>query len=115
MILIEAEAKFRQGDTAGAKELLFALQQNRDPQAVKSSNTGSALEEEILLERRKELYGEFGVEWFDAKRLNRGIVRDPNHRIVLSLEPNDKRFFLKIPQAEIDANPNIDPSVNANR
>ena len=118
MILIEAEAKFRQGDiegVEGARELLFALQSNRDPNAVNAMNTGSALEEEILLERRKELYGEFGVEWFDAKRLQRGIVRDPNHRIVLTLAPNDKRFFLKIPQDEIDANDNIDESVNANR
>lgn len=115
MILIEAEAKFRQGDEAGARQLLFALQSNRDPQAVNAMNSGSALEEEILLERRKELYGEFGVEWFDARRLQRGIVRDPNHRIVLTLEPNDKRFFLKIPQSEIDANDNIDASVNANR
>ncbi|TVZ08931.1 SusD-like starch-binding protein associating with outer membrane [Cellulophaga sp. RHA_52] len=115
MILIEAEAKFRQGDEAGAKDLLFELQSNRDPLAVKSANTGSALEEEILLERRKEMYGEFGVEWFDAKRLQRGIVRTPNHRIVKDLEPNDKRFYLKIPQVEIDANENIDNSINSNR
>lgn len=115
MILIEAEAKFRQGQEGPARDILYALQLNRDPNAVNANNSGSALEEEILLERRKELYGEFGVEWFDAKRLQRGIVRTPNHRIVLTLEPNDKRFYLKIPQKEIDANDNIDNSVNANR
>ncbi|MEP0214078.1 MAG: RagB/SusD family nutrient uptake outer membrane protein [Cellulophaga sp.] len=115
MILIEAEAKFRQGDEIGARDLMYELQSNRDPSAVKSTNTGSALEEEILLERRKEMYGEFGVEWFDAKRLQRGIVRTPNHRIVKTLEPNDKRFYLKIPQVEIDANENIDDSVNSGR
>lgn len=115
MILIEAEAKFRRGDEPGARELLYALQLNRDSNAVASNNSGTALEEEILLERRKEMYGEFGVEWFDARRLQRGIVRTPNHRIVLTLQPNDKAFFLKIPQREIDANDNIDDSVNANR
>lgn len=115
MVLVEAEAKFRQGDEAGARALLFALQQNRDPNAVAANNTGTALEDEILVERRKELYGENGVEWFDAKRLERAIVRTPNHRIVLTLEPNDKRFYLKIPQSEIDANDNIDNSINANR
>ncbi|WP_299398305.1 RagB/SusD family nutrient uptake outer membrane protein [uncultured Gelidibacter sp.] len=115
MILMEAEAKFRQGDQLGAHELLYALQLNRDPQAVKSTNSGAALEEEILLERRKEMYGEFGVEWFDARRLQRGIQRTPNHRIVMDLAPNDKAFYLKIPQREIDANDNIDDSVNANR
>ena len=33
-----------------------------------------ALIEEILIERRKELYGEMGVEWFDAKRLRRASL-----------------------------------------
>lgn len=115
MILMEAEAKFRQNDDLGARKLLYALQLNRDPAAVDKNNSGSALEEEILLERRKEMYGEFGVEWFDARRLERSIVRTANHRIVLTLEPNDKRFYLKVPQKEIDANDNIDASVNANR
>lgn len=115
MVLIEAEARFRQGDEDGARSLLYFLQQNRDPEAVESNNTGSDLEEEILFERRKELYGEFGVEWFDAKRLQRSIVRSENHRIVLTLEPNDPRFLLKIPQSEIDANENIDASINDGR
>ena len=115
MVLVEAEAKYRQGDEAGARNLLYALQKNRDPEAVNAMNSGDMLEEEILLERRKELYGEMGVEWFDAKRLQRSIVRTPNHRIVLTLEANDKRFFLKIPQDEIDANDNIDASINNDR
>jgi hypothetical protein len=117
MILIEAEAKYHNGDPNGAHNLLFALQSNRDPNAVKSSNSGNDLLEEILVERRKELYAEIGVEWFDAKRYRRGITRTGNHRIknAASLLPDDKRFFLKIPQDEIDANEHIDESVNANR
>lgn len=116
MILIEAEAKYWQGDQAGAHDLLYKLQKNRDPQAKKSSNTGSALLEELLLERRKELYLEPpGVEWYDARRLQRGIKRDDNHRVKVDLAPNDKRFYLEIPQDEIDNNPEIDASVNANR
>ena len=117
MILIEAEALYHSNEAA-AHDLLYLLQKNRDPQAVKSANTGAALLEEILTERKKELYGEIGVEWFDAKRLQRGLPRDPWHRVNLASKPmlpNDKRFFLKIPQAEIDANPNIDPAINANR
>lgn len=115
MILIEAEALYHQGLEDEAHDLLYALQVNRDPNAVQSVNTGSDLFEEILVERRKELYMETGVEWFDARRLQRGITRTGNHRIFKNLEPNDKRFFLKIPQAEIDANDAIDGSVNANR
>lgn len=117
MILIEAEAKYRNGDIAGAQALLFALQSNRDANAIASGNTGAALLQEILVERRKELYAETGVEWFDAKRLSLPITRTGNHRIgaAANLEANSKKFFLKIPQAEIDANDNIDESVNADR
>lgn len=116
MILTEAEALYRNDQEDEAHTLLYALQVNRDPEAVKSTNTGEDLLEEILIERRKELYAECGIEWFDAKRLGRGIPRVGVHRVSgAALEPNDKGFFLKIPQAEIDANENIDESVNANR
>lgn len=117
MILIEAEAKFRQGLTADAHTLLYTLQKNRDVNAVKSTNTGNDLLNEILVERRKELYAECGVEWFDAKRLRRAITRTGNHRIGAAgnLTVDDKKFFLKIPQAEIDANEFIDGTVNDGR
>ena len=116
MILVEAEAKYHNGSQELAHDLLYALQSNRDPEAVKSLNTGQALLDEILVERRKELYAEIGVEWFDAKRYRLGIPRTGNQRLMnAGLEPDDKKFFLKIPQAEIDANPNIDDSVNADR
>src|SRR5690606_3252975 len=50
MILIEAEAMFKQTREGDAHNLLYELQLNRDPSAVKSSNTGNALYEEILRE-----------------------------------------------------------------
>ncbi len=116
MILVDAEAKYHNGSPGLAHDLLYALQVNRDPNAIKSTNTGQALLDEILVERRKELYGEIGVEWFDAKRYRKGIPRTGNQRLMNSgLMADDKKFFLKIPQAEIDANENIDDSVNANR
>ena len=62
------------------------------------------------------MYAEIGVEWFDAKRLRRALPRTGNHRLINSdLAADDKYFFLKIPQKEIDANDNIDDSVNADR
>lgn len=112
MVLIDAEAQFNLGNTEVAKDLLFALQSDRDPSAVRSTTTGSALLEEILLERRKELYGEVGVDFMDAKRLKRSIVRDNVHRVVLTIPVDSPLFFLKVPQPEIDANPNIDASIN---
>ena len=118
MMLIEAEGLARTGNEAGARALLEGLQGDRIIGNIPSGATGSALIEEILVERRKELYGEPpAVEWFDAKRLGRGIPRTGNHRVKgnASLAPNDKRFYLKVPQFEIDANPNITDAVNANR
>lgn len=115
MMLIEAEAKARQGQNAAAASLLTILQTTRDPNAVASGNTGQDLIDEIMVERRKEMYCELGVEWFDAKRLRKGITRTGNHREFLNLDPDDKRFILCIPQAEIDANEYIDDSVNTAR
>lgn len=112
MYLIEAEAKARQGES-DAGDVLFALQSNRDPQAVKSGNTGQALINEILLERRKELYGEEGIDWSDAKRLEQPIDRTgsnhpaPNNYIIPA---NDPRFNLKIPQTEIQSNKSMSVS-----
>lgn len=117
MLLVEAESKYHNGDITGAHTLLFALQSNRDASATKSTNIGQALLDEILVERRKELYAEIGVEWFDAKRYRTGVTRTGNQRLTgaSSLAADDKRFFLKVPQSEIDANDNITDSVNENR
>lgn len=117
MMLIEMEAKARLGSESEASSLLLALQQNRDSNAQASGNSENALIDEILVERRKELYGEMGVEWFDAKRLRKGITRSGNHRVksAANLLPDDKKFFLKIPQKEIDANLLIDEAINNDR
>ncbi|WP_158961472.1 RagB/SusD family nutrient uptake outer membrane protein [Myroides fluvii] len=103
LILIEAEAAYHLGDEPKAQALLDEIRQNRDTAAQVTTVDGTALFEAILLERRKELYGECGVEWFDAKRLVRGINRIGNHRTKLSIAPLDKRFQLPIPQEELDA------------
>jgi starch-binding outer membrane protein, SusD/RagB family len=112
MYLIEAEAKARQGES-DADDVLFALQQNRDPNAVQSNNSGQALIDEILLERRKELYGEQGVDWLDAKRLQQSIDRthsnhpNPNNYVIPS---DDPRFNLKLPQSELQSNKSLTQS-----
>ena len=106
MYLIEAEAKARQSK-ADADDVLFTLQSNRDPAAVQSHNTGQALIDEILLERRKELYGELGIDYLDAKRLQLPIDRSTtNHPVPYNyvIPANDPRFELKIPQTELQAN-----------
>lgn len=112
MVLIDAEAQYNLGNEDIARDLLFALQKERDPNAIISSNNGNALLNEILLERRKELYGEIGVEWFDAKRLRRPINRDAVHRVVINVPADSELFYLEIPQSEIDANPNMPSNIN---
>jgi hypothetical protein len=106
MVLFDAEAQYHLGNTPEAQNLLFALQSARDPNAVMSGNTGQALLNEILLERKKEFYGEFGPQWFDAKRYNLPITRNATHRVTLTVPADSNLFFLKIPEDEIDLNPN---------
>lgn len=111
MILIEAEAKARLGQTQDAKDLLFELQSNRDPAATESANTGQALINEILLERRKELYGELGIDLLDIRRLQLPLVRAGNHPAAykFNFPANSKELILKLPQREIDTNDFIAP------
>ncbi|MFP4089807.1 MAG: RagB/SusD family nutrient uptake outer membrane protein [Cyclobacteriaceae bacterium] len=107
MYLIEAEALARLGNEAQAAELLYTLQSNRDPELTSASgNTGQALIDEIMLERRKELYGEGLADFPDKRRLQQAWERDENHPSAFrfSFEPNDYKFFMLIPQGEIDAN-----------
>ena len=67
MYLIEAEAKARMG--TGGAEALLPLAENRDPSYVLSTNSGQDLIDEVLLQRRWELWGE-GFRFNDLKRLN---------------------------------------------
>ena len=107
MLLIEAEAKARGGDTAGAQALLNQLQSLRG--ATPSAKTGDALVEDILLERRKELYGE-GFGWLDIIRNCKPLVREGNHDQYSGHTPIPAKswtFVYQIPQSEILNNPNI--------
>jgi hypothetical protein len=108
MWLIEAEAKARLGE-ADAGTVLYAVQKNRDPNAVASGNTGQALINEILYEKRKDLYGEIGIGFLDIKRLGLPLVRSTGHPLLyrFNFPANDNRFTLKIPRAEMDANKSL--------
>jgi len=111
MILVEAEALARQNKDVEARRLLYSLQKHRDPDAIESVNTGDDLLNEILVERRKELYAEIGTEYFDAKRYNRSIKRTGNHTQSYLFEktPDMKAWgwIIPIPQSELDNNSNI--------
>lgn len=109
MFLIEAEAKARLG-LADAASILFEFEKARDPEYVFSTNTGQALVDEILLQRRIELWGE-GFRFFDLKRTNSNLDRTgANHDSsivggVFVVPAGDKRWQWLIPKDEINANP----------
>jgi starch-binding outer membrane protein, SusD/RagB family len=114
MFLIEAEARARQGRDVDARQALFTLLRNRNPNYVLSTNSGTALIEEIMLNRRAELWGE-GFRWFDLKRLNapldRSAIAAPNTNaaisLTLSVPAGDKQWQWLFHQDETNNNPNL--------
>jgi len=114
MYLIEAEAIARLGGRDGeAQTALFNLVSARDPSYVQSVLTGDPLVQEILMQRRCELWGE-GQRFFDLKRMNLDLNRaDLGHTPSLwnaagFFAAGDKNFVFLIPKQEIDANPLVE-------
>lgn len=108
MYLIEAEARARLSD-ATAADVLYQLVSKRNPSYVKSTSTGTTLVNEILLQRRMELWGE-GFRYFDLKRTNSALDRNgANHQAALcnifTMAAGDVKWEFLIPQSEVNANP----------
>ena len=68
--------------------------------------SGQTLLDEIRLERRKELCFE-GHRWFDLRRTTRPRIEKVIDGKTYILEKDDARYTLRIPQAAIDANPEL--------
>ena len=101
MLLNAAEALARQGKDDEAKELLWKLQKMRN--ATPSESTGNDLVEDILIERRKELYGE-GFSLFDIVRNQKPLLREGNHSNHEGAKPfpaRSWRFVFQIPNSEM--------------
>ncbi|MCP1996837.1 RagB/SusD family nutrient uptake outer membrane protein [Flavobacterium sp. HSC-61S13] len=111
MYLIEAEAKARLG-SVDANQVLYELVKSRNPSYEISTKSGQELIDEILIQRRIELWGE-GFRFFDLKRTNAPLDRTgANHSStltgeVMTVPAGDQRWEWLIPQAEINANPLI--------
>ena len=114
--LTAAECAFRNNDKTKAVEYLNDLVKNRTTTVASLATVDNITLDRILIERRKELIGE-GQRYFDALRNNETITRytseaDKGWHKTLSKEAQSfKRDYFKaiaaIPQAEINANPNI--------
>ena len=115
MYLIEAEALARQGQDAPAKTVLESLITTRNPNYTTTSFSGTSLINEILLQRRIELWGE-GFSLFDIKRTKTGLNRlsgPGNHGlpnfnpVVYTTADASPLFLMRIPQRELDNNPKM--------
>lgn len=111
MFYIEAEALARSGNETTAKQVLYEITITRDPAYILSTNSGADLINEIILQKRIELWGE-GCAWYDMKRLGVGLSRDylgTNHPAFgkFNISAGDNKFIFQMPQAEMDANPLI--------
>ncbi len=129
MVLIAAEAECHLGNYAEARKLISQLGSERDSnyavRLAKFSDSNSynqntvaplqTLMDEILFQRRVELWGEVG-RIFDLQRLKLGFDRDysgSNHtELVKNVDTNagSNAFIMTLPQSEIDGNANISAS-----
>jgi hypothetical protein len=106
--LIRAEARAHQGDLIGAKE---DLNKTRNLAGLQDSNaaTATAIITEVLQERRREFFTEFGNRFFDLKR-TAGLDATLSP-IKSQWETTDR--LLPLPETELLLNPNLAPQ-NAN-
>jgi len=80
IMMIAAESYARTNNAAKAQQLVYDLGNFRDPSFQKPTETGDALIEKVLWQKRVELWGEAGVRWLDLKRLNLPCDRGPKPR-----------------------------------
>jgi hypothetical protein len=131
MYLTEAEALCRQEEYGSAQNVLKEYMQTRDANynttktgnslgALTTNETGSLLEE-ILIQRRIELWGEYG-RIYDIKRLKQGFTRTatmgwPASALINGTDtqsPDTYAWVLTIPQSEFDGNASLDPDKDQN-
>lgn len=133
MYLAKAEAECMLGLDGTAQQTLKSLMDKRDPDytCAKTGNalgtttdlaTGS-LREEIINQRRIELWGEFG-RIYDIRRLHQGFVRStadghPSSAAkakfnAATSDPESYKWVMVIPQSEFDGNASLDASKDQN-
>lgn len=137
MYLIEAEGEARNGNVTNAVAVLNQLKAARNANIYSGSLAQDAVIKEILIERRKELFGE-GFSLSDIIRTQGTVVRKPyvnangqpiqvqvttpngtiktvngrGHTIFAfpdqsAFAPNSRYYLFSIPQKEIENNPNL--------
>jgi starch-binding outer membrane protein, SusD/RagB family len=114
LIIAEANARLGGANETQSRAALFTLAVNRNPSYVLSTNTGQALIDEIMVQRRVEFWAE-GHRWYDLKRLNQPLDRTVVPNLVSASvggvlqvpAPSISDLWLfSIPTSEIQGNPN---------
>lgn len=111
LYLIRAEAYYMDGQPGEANADLTTLRKQRIYGYGTANHNGTALLEQIKLERMKELIME-GHRLNDLKRWGDGFTRKPQSESLstgdnLHIEASNPRFVWPIPQHEVDSNPGI--------
>ena len=113
MYLTAAESAAHLNKLPEARNRLLQLMEKRYTQAgyIEKKIAVEAMEQtelikEILNERALELAIE-GHRWFDLRRTTRPSIQKVIDGQPYTLEENDARYTLRIPQAAIDANPGL--------
>ncbi len=111
MYLLNAEAKAKLGQDGPARdELKLLLQKRITDYSYVDALSGQALQNEIYLQTRIELWGE-GKSYLAMKRNKATVTRGSNHLFFAgqSFLYSDDKLTFPIPQAEVLNNPNINP------
>lgn len=109
MYLIEAEALYYTDEAASKAVLEELIRNRRNDNAFTVATSGPQYLEEILLNRRIELWGE-GFRFHDLKRLGLGLNRTDTGQVTavvsqtIIIPPTDNRWQWLIPRQEINSN-----------
>ena len=110
LYLVYSEAAVRNNDLDTGKKIFAEFMATRDPQYQVPASQDQLLED-IMISRRVELWG-VGFRFYDLKPLNLSLNSDGTNFnagfcIILKALASDPRWNWAIPQAEMDANPNM--------
>ncbi|BAV04544.1 Starch-binding associating with outer membrane [Filimonas lacunae] len=102
--LIRAEARLKQGNTSGATSDLDSVRVRAGLALLSESLTADQLMDEVMLQRKLELFGEQGHRWFDLKRTNRAISELGASRPALVSKPGHLLFPIPDNQRSLNTN-----------
>lgn len=109
VLLILAEAYYNTADPVNANLYLNKVAKQRDPSFLGYASTGTAILDDIINERKKELAFE-GSRFWDLVRLKQTFTKVQDQDLPsanLTIAPGHTNLVFPIPVAEINANPNI--------